>query len=264
MAGWKLRVEFRDMFFLIMYKNTRGAVVLLPSKGHSASVSLDSPEYAYGLYRAQVTIRDSTGFMVGQRCTAPAKGGHLVSANDLFGKFEIPEVLIKNASSADKNVPAALNARVILSGGKFTDRPARDPHARFEWTFPKLKKSTKLSDQLSYEVDMVDGDATMFIRYHDGAIHKIPLIGGIDHTLYFWNRDLREVGQKPKLPSKKYTLKEFDTLHELVGLPEGHLPEGDYPDGMRSSSTTTDTVEEPICGGEQGEPDPSPPDPDVP
>jgi hypothetical protein len=261
--AWKLRIEFRDMFFLIMYKNKHGAVVLLPSKGHSATVALDKQEHAYGLYRTQVTIQDASGSWFGKECQAPGKQ-NLVSANDIFGRFDIPDLLIKNDDPSIKDVPPALNARVFLSGGQFTELEARDPHARFEWTFPKTNKKTKLTDQLAYEVDMPDGDATMFIRYHDGRIRKIPLIGGKNHTLYFWNRDIRDVGEKKNLPKKKYTLTEYETLHRLVGLPEGHVPEGDYPDGIPNQGAVSPTVEEPICGGEQGEPDPPPPDPDAP
>jgi hypothetical protein len=180
-----------------------------------------------------------------------------VSANDLFGKFEVDRSLILGPP------PAQLNARIILGRGEFEDLEARDRNARFKWTFPDGTQA-RLTDRLKFQVDaMPAGDAHVIITRHDGSVSKIPLIGGETHTLTFWNRDNDDVGQETHLPPKEYELTEFDTLHALIG--KSHFnPKGDYPMGLKPFTGAGISNDEPICGGEEGEPDPPPPDPSEP
>jgi hypothetical protein len=266
MAGeWKLTIEFRDMFFLAHHP-AKGAVVLLPrarkpmtpGSGHSAVLWIDDPKFSYGLYRAQVNIADANKQILWGSPCKRVQNSNLLSANDLFGRFSIATDLIQQIPT-----PRTLNARVVLGGGTLTDKKARNRHARFEWNFTNRNTSQRhnLTDRLLYEVVMPAGDATLIITRDEDDFEHIPLTGE-DHDLVIWNRDLRHVTEEEAdLPAGMYELEEYAHLHALIGKEAEKVhPVGFYPDGKSHDSSRTRPIsnDEPICGGEEGEPDPPP------
>lgn len=265
MAGWKLTIEFRDMFFLARHP-TKGEVVLLPrgkvlgkpTSGHSAVMWVDDPRFSYGLHRAQVYIKDGSSNLLWGTSSVREDNHNLVSANDIFGKITLGAGFIDALP-----VPAALNARIVLGSGKFTDLPARDRHARFKWTFNRPDGTTfqhKVTDRLRFERNMPAGTAVILIRQDSGDLDEIPLRSS-DHQIVIWNRDLREIDdEQNEIRGGDRELREFKHLHDLYGRTGSH-PMGTYPgDPLPARPVGND---EPICGGEEGEPDP-PPDPPKP
>lgn len=249
-------LTFQQMFLLINRIN--GATVLVPSAGHTATLTGSMLAEPITLAGADVRIsRDGEDQVDGQTLRPGAR--YLPYLDYVFHGRIRPD-----ASTMLAEVPDTLNARVILAGGWLTELPASDPHARgVEWAFTTgsgdVTLVQELTDQVRFTLPLVDGASyELVIRTSgkSGSTTRLPIpAGGADLTLY--NKDAT-----PKQWTEDngfYRLKEYALIYNLTTA-ASDVRSYAYP-SANVSGVGSDN--DPLCGGGQsdGGDDPPPPPP---
>lgn len=269
-----ITVTFRQMFLLVNFppdpklnNKMHGAVVLLPSAGHTAVLTVDD-DYAVPLARCQVTFLDAAGRRIWNLPTIPPapipdSNGKLVDAlvksDAVFGR---KMTLVDDDLIKSPKVPNAINGRVLLAGGTFTTIAG----CQADWTFPPtLHRAAPLiqilADELVFSFDANTVPAKIRLTSHKNKSADLDLHSHV--TITNFENDSLPIPQKPQL--KKYELVEYEDLQELLSLefgenchPSGELKARDMRE-LRGSILRM--AEDPVCGGEQTTPDPPPDDP---
>jgi hypothetical protein len=235
-------------------------VVLLPSVNHVASLSVHGP-----LERNQVELfwaapgKEPEALSESELPTASPASQHLANSYDLFERtMKLQTGLVSSSSISD-----ALNARVVLADGKLVeDKPQRDRATDVIWDFTRPGEPVKKrrhTDVLRFELKLRK-DFRYWIVVSDGKkITAAYAVGTGSPIVDIQNGD----GVTVELGPGTYILHSFAHLHDavLVLKPEDHGEmEGYYPgdEGLPVIGAA-----EPICGGEQGDPEP-PEDPPAP
>ena len=253
----RLTIQFRDMFMLVMHSN--GAIVLLPSDGHKASLTYE--DQTVHLVQHQVNLLDAEGNVIwGHRPVQPART-HLPHMNDAFGcRTVLRSGLIGGP------IPHDLNARIVLAGqGSSLDAPRAQRYAGASGVHWYFKNKTRphwqqLTDTLIFRMPFQTDLTLRCWNASDTTDLKIP--ASRNASVWIENSDGTTGG--PPSPDT-YSLSDFAILYALVRgdceapeVPIGYYPgEGDFfPSGVQGIRSE----EEPICGGGESDP-PDPPEP---
>jgi hypothetical protein len=296
-------VLFYQHFYLQNYQNlppaadgsrrTRGGVVLMPQRRHRLEIRLDGSQLALATDPPPVQIyfaRERPG-IEGRRViwgdeTVPPTHDCLPTTNELFGR---PMRMRTNKLLQDPMIPRELNARVVLSGGTFSEIAAFRPEAReILWTMHFSHKEWarhRLTDRLVFRMKLeADAQYWLVVAAFNGTawkrIHDKELEQSATVTISNLDPD-QHARHQQAIPSGTYFLGEYVDIFGLTELraPEAVVPVGEYPSRQTRPEPTcpahvdgegTDvlplSVTDPVCGGGQGDPDPpddpnEPPDP---
>ena len=269
-----LTVQFKYMFLLV--NHPRGSVVLLPSSGHCATLSVDG-DPSIDLSGCQVNLCGPDGQMAwGEPARERPGDRYLVRMDAIFQR----QMDVKGALLDSPIDCCALNARVVLSGGSWQEEPASDPmYADTPWTFVRPDQTTyvqTLTDRATWTLPL-DQDYTLLVsKYQNGqakVVFRKTLSAGSRHDLLVMNDDCDESTKdcacarpapRKKAAASKFTpglvLQEYTLLFDLMnaGLrpdpPYGTAGRAPGAGGIFRSSGTE------LCGAGQGDP-PDPPDP---
>jgi hypothetical protein len=267
----RLTIEFKQFFYLVNFERTRGAsnfrgaVVLCPARDHNTLVTL-TPSYPpvtkVSLRRKQVDVfvASATGTP-----TPLSRSGHrtvrsgrefLPTSQELFQE----PMGIQSALLTDKRVPERLNARFVLADGSLHEKEADCPEAaHVNWDFHRPGKhvvSRKLTDRLDYELTLRPGQRYWLVVSNGERIDKAYPLGSGQNSLEVLNFD------EPAGPFAG-ELRSYAALHSevlIIRSPGAGEMKGTDPGCMERRRRG---AAEPICGGEQGDPEPpeDPPDP---
>jgi hypothetical protein len=265
----KLKIEFTNFFYVVNFRRARtrlfrGAVVLCPSPQHETHLNLRSSNRLVDsrrLHRAQVDlfVADPGGqpeaVSKGNDETGRPLSTRLPKSKDLFAR-DLP---IKPGLMSDRRVPAELNARVVLAGGVMTQqKPRCEAAAEIEYEFHRPGEHPvprRLTDRVDYDLDLISGKRYWLVVSDGRTITEAYPLPSTPTLVEVFNRD--------PPPHKKFAgvLESYALLHDTVleiGPPGSGEMRGPDPGCPTSRGTA-----EPICGGEQGDPDPpeDPPDP---
>jgi hypothetical protein len=270
-----LTVHFKYMFLLV--NHPRGSVVLLPSSGHCATLSIDGGT-PIDLSGCQVNLRGRDGQMVwGEPARERAGDRYLVRMDAIFQRqMDVKGGLIDSPIDC-----CALNARFVLSGGSWVEAPASNPmFADTEWTFVRPDGTDyvqPLTDRATWTLPL-DQDYTLVVsKYRKGqatVILEQTISAKSSHDLLVMNDDCAD-GNKdcpcakaappPKMAAKSsfdpgVVLREFDLLFGLMNA--GLRPDPPYgaPSAAPSASGIFRSSGTELCGAGQSDP-PDPPDP---
>jgi len=269
-----LTVQFKYMFLLV--NHPRGSVVLLPASGHCATLSIDG-DPAIDLSGCQVNLCGPDGQMVwGEPARERPGDRYLVRMDAIFQRqMDVKGALIDSPMDC-----CALNARVVLSGGSWTEEPASDPmYADTQWTFVRPDKTTyvqTLTDRATWTLPL-DQDYTLLVsKYQKGqakVVFRKTLSAGSSHDVLVMNDDCDEstkdcqcarTAPPRKAVASKFTpgavLQEYTLLFDLMNA--GLRPDPPYgaPSAAPSASGIFRSSGTQLCGAGQGGP-PDPPDP---
>jgi hypothetical protein len=174
---------------------------------------------------------------------------------------------IQKGLLSDRVVPKHLNARVVLADGFLEEETPARPEADIEWEFHRPGEQVvthKLTDRMTYHLGMRAGYRYWVVISNGSSISAAFAVHQGGTTAEVHNLDIRGPNTPVELPPKPYTLDEFADLHQAVLILRAK-DHGVMKGELRSVFKTLGTAE-PICGGEQGDPDPpeDPPDPPSP
>jgi len=268
----KLTIKFSQFFYLINFERTasasnfRGSVVLCPTLNHETLVTLtpsNPPVLDMPLRRKQVELfvagpaGDPKALSKSGLKTTRTGKSFLPTSEELF-KGSVP---IQGGLLSDRHVPSKLNARFVLADGFLQEKEARcSEAAKVDWEFRRPGEhpiKRKLTDRLDYQLNLRSGQRYWLVVSNGQQIDEAyPLADG-QNTLDVLNSDG---------PSGPFSgvLRSYAELHDEVldlsppGSGEMRGPDPHCPDIIGAA--------EPICGGEQGDPDPpvDPPPPPTP
>lgn len=257
-------LTFQQMFLLVNRLN--GATVLLPSAGHTTTLSGSMLEAPITLAGADVRIsRDGVDQIEEQTLRPGAR--YLPYLDYVFNGRVVPEPITRLAE-----VPPTLNARVILAGGYLAELPASKAWARgIEWQFMTssgdVTLTQELTDQVRFTLPLVAGGSYELVIRTGGADAQtlrlpIPSTGA---DLMMVNTDAA-----PKVWTEDngfYRLREYALLYNLTSAATD-VKTYPYPTALTSTILARGAggvggEEEPVCGGGQsdGGDDPPPPPP---
>jgi hypothetical protein len=263
----KLKIEFQFLFLLV--NHDRGGIVALPSKHHHCTITHVESGRPQPLAGHQVDIveikADGTrGSRLFGRPSDRPSDEPVVHMRNIFGT----SARAKREVVAGKVDRTLMNARIVLGGGTFTGQPASKPAFRnTPWRFHKPNGgflTQRLTDRLDYEVTL--DDAKQYEVWFTGTprIDPMKLPSGQTNTLRVVNTDVKSSGSpQADAEDEDYELKEFHLLYDLLVV--GPRPGGPFGRGeaghRRPIGPRPDSVDDPICGGGQGDPPDPPADP---
>lgn len=247
-----LTIEFQQMFLLVNY--TKGAIVMLPSQGHSATLMSSLLPEPMSLTGANLIVQRD-GVDVLNAPTLRPGAGYLPFLDYVFGSAVAP--LPETSASA---IPTTLHVRAYLAGGYLEELPALSPSVRdLIWSFMKtggeVVLEQPLTDRLLFTLPLdLDAKYALAIRT-DSAQQLIDIPAeGADFTLA--NLDV------PKAHANDgwHKLVEYAILYNLTTA-SNSVVEYPYPTAYVGSVGGGD---QPICGGGQGDGGDDPPPPPQP
>jgi hypothetical protein len=257
-------LTFQQMFLLVNRLN--GATVLLPSAGHTATLSGSMLQAPITLAGADVRIsRDGVDQIEEQTLRPGAR--YLPYLDYVFNGRVVPEPITRLAE-----VPPTLNARVVLAGGYLTELQATNPAVRdIEWQFMTssgdITLTQELTDQVQFTLPLASGGSYELVIRTSGTDAKttripIPATGA---DLVLLNADAA-----PKVWSEDngfYRLREYALLYNLTSA-AAEVKTYPYPTALTSTVLARGGGKagggaDPLCGGGQsdGGDDPPPPPP---
>jgi len=254
--------------FLIANGLVRGGSVLLPSHGHTLKVSTRDGDVVLPKGPLEIAfddgeaseIRYCTSSSISRANTSRCRDAYLVRFEQMFNrKVNVSENLLRNP-----RVPEALNARVLLPGGYFVERPAGG-HAgvdKVRWKCGTLP-ARPLTDRAQFKRNVGDS-CTMFIRYYRNDTRCVKRVNlpctGKTFTVTLWNQDAPCNGSG----TEDWTLDEFDILFKLTSLGklsikerQQRFPQGRFRLPARAKNSTVGPLSNcrPICGAGQCDPE---------
>jgi len=271
-----LTIQFVQFFYLVNFPRTfsagdfEGAVVLCPSRGHKTLLTLTTSKEEFKgkpVTRKQIEVFADSGdgkpkalSLSGLKTTGPGSN-HLATSKQLFER----DMPMQPGLVSHPEISPELNARFVLADGSLHEHPPQRPNADVDWYFVRpgqQARKRRLTDRLDYQLPFRVGHKYWLVISNGIKIEAdFPLGSGVN-TLLAFNEDTAE--RKESFPKGSYVLTGYEDLHDSVlvlgaadvGKMRGNILADDVRLRFRGAA-------EPICGGEQGDPDPpeDPPDP---
>jgi hypothetical protein len=246
----RFTLTFQQMFLLV--NRLKGATVLLPAGGHTATLAGSMLPTPITLTGADVIVRRDGVDQVDAPTLRPG-ARYLPYLDYVFHGRIVPAAKIRST-----DVPADVHARVLLAGGYLTELPASDPAVRdvlwqFVTTAGEVMLTQALTDRLQFTLPLDPASKYELVIKMNDTLQVLPIPPeGADLVLL--NTDAQVKGQ-PR-DNGFHRLREYALIYNLTSA-STIAAQYPYPTAYTQGVGGSD---QPICGGGQTDDgDPPPP-----